>query len=383
MINTVAYFGHDVSDAAIKRRVGAFRGDGLNVIGFMKRRSDTAQADWQNVDLGRTHDGALLARIVSIFTGVFRTWKARKQLKTADAIVARNLDMLACAVMARGVSGSSAPIVYECLDVHRLMCRQDIVGGTLRKIEAWLMTRVSGLMVSSPAFLSEYFEKYHADAYRSRLVENRLVPEMLAALHGKDGARDVPTADNDTAIKKLRLGWVGILRCSRSLDILCQLAAQYPDHLQIDLHGIPSGVEVPDFEDRIAPYQNIVFHGRYRSPEDLDHIYGNMDLVWSIDFMEAGYNSLWLLPNRIYEGGYFSVPSVAVDGTETARWVAEREGGFVLQEPLLESASDLVQKLLATPDLIGKKRAALSALDRSAFVQPSGFIKQTMLELVA
>ena len=290
MINTVAYFGHDVSDAAIKRRVGAFRGDGLNVIGFMKRRSDNAEADWQNVDLGRTHDGALLSRVFSIFTGVFRTWKARKELKSADAIIARNLDMLACAVMARAVSGSSAPIVYECLDVHRLMCRDDFIGRTMRRIEAWLMTRVSGLMVSSPAFLSEYFEKYHADAYRSRLVENRLVPEMLDELHGKAGERATPLADNDVLPDKLRLGWVGILRCSRSLDIICHLAAQFPDRLQIDLHGIPSGVELPDFEDRIAPYDNIVFHGRYRSPEDLDWIYGNMDLVWSIDFMEAGYN---------------------------------------------------------------------------------------------
>ena len=39
LVRTVAYFGHDVSDAAVRRRILALEQDGLGVIGFTKRRS--------------------------------------------------------------------------------------------------------------------------------------------------------------------------------------------------------------------------------------------------------------------------------------------------------------------------------------------------------
>jgi succinoglycan biosynthesis protein ExoL len=55
----IAFFGHDAADAAVRRRVQGFRDDGLDVVGFtMRRRDDNTQVDWENVDLGRTFDGA-------------------------------------------------------------------------------------------------------------------------------------------------------------------------------------------------------------------------------------------------------------------------------------------------------------------------------------
>lgn len=378
MLNTVAYFGHDAADAAVRRRVGAFQRDDFRVIGFMKRRVAHSEPGWENIDLGRTRDGAFVHRIISVFSGTYRSWKAKHTLKSADVIIARNLDMLATAVMARGLSGSSAPIIYECLDVHRMLCRDDFIGRTMRKIEAKLISKTAGLMVSSPAFLTEYFERYHGTDYRSRLVENRLVPGMLDAARG--GTEAESPVDAEVAF---RLGWVGVLRCSRSLDILCELAGKYPDTLRIEMHGIPALVEVPDFMAKIAPFGNIRFHGRYKSPEDLERIYNSIDAVWSIDFMEDGFNSTWLLPNRIYEGGYFCVPSIAFGGTETSKWLERKQSGFVIGEPLAASAAELVERLIAEPELVAEKRRKLAALDQDAFVQPEGFMRRTVLELVA
>ena len=70
---------------------------------------------------------------------------------------------------------------------------------------------------------------------------------------------------------------------------------------------------------------NMTFSGRYRSPEDLAGIYDNLDVVWAGDFMEAGYNSVWLLPNRIYEGGYYCTPSIAPSRTQTAAWLTQHD----------------------------------------------------------
>jgi len=377
-MQTVAYFGHDVSDAAVRRRISALEQDGMRVIGFTKRRGEPTNPAWVNIDLGKTQDGALLKRFASIFTGAFRAWRARRGLKTADVIVARNLDMLASAMLANKISGAKLPVIYECLDVHRVMCRDDLVGSVLRKIEAWMMARTAGLMLSSPAFLTEYFEKYHGPQERVRLVENRMVPGMIT--HFQREETGPPETKNPN---RIRIGWIGILRCNRSLDILCGLAKTFPNELSIELYGIPARLEVPDFEARIARHANINFHGRYKSPEDLQEIYNSVDLIWAIDFMEAGLNSKWLLPNRIYEGGYFGVPPITLRDTETARWVSRRHSGFVIGEPLAETTVTLIKTLLEQPELVGDKQLALSALGEDTFVQPEGFIRETVLALAS
>ena len=82
----------------------------------------------------------------------------------------------------------------------------------------------------------------------------------------------------------------------------------YRDDLTIELHGIPARTEVPNFENRIAHHPNIYFHGRYKSPEDLEKIYGGLDLVWSIDFMEAGLNSVWLCRTEFTRAGFSPFP---------------------------------------------------------------------------
>ena len=377
-MQAVAYFGHDVLDAAVRRRIGALEQDGMRVVGFTKRRTDPVDPAWENIDLGKTKDGALLRRVLSIFTGAFRGWKARRRLKGADIIIARNLDMLACALLVNKLTGAKLPVIYECLDVHRVMCRDDAIGATLRRLEAWMMSKTEGLILSSPAFLTEYFEKYHGKQERVSLVENRMVAGMVTDFNRRPGF-----LPEKATSKKLHLGWVGILRCSHSLEVICKLAAKYPDLLQVDLHGIPSLTEVPDFHDKIAPFENIVFHGRYKSPEDLESIYKSIDIIWSIDFMEAGQNSVWLLPNRIYEGGFFSVPAIALRDTQTAKWLESKEVGFIISEPLEESMDELIMRLVKAPDLIGQKQEKLASLDSEVFIQPEGFIKDVVLELTA
>ena len=374
----IAYFGHDVSDAAVRRRIAALKQDGLDVLGFTKRRADASDPEWINIDLGQTHDGAFLQRVLSVFSGAFRAWRERDKLQDADVIIARNLDMLASALMANRFSNAKLPVIYECLDVHRLMCRDDFIGGTLRRLEGWMMSKTRGLILSSPAFLSEYFEKYHGPQKRVKLVENRIVQGLVT--------RPPSNAETVSAMNMsgpLRLGWVGILRCHRSLDIICSLAERFPQRLAIELHGIPAHTEVPDFEQRIAGHKNIAFHGRYKSPEDLEKIYNSLDVVWSIDFMEAGQNSVWLLPNRIYEGGLFSVPSVALEGTQTARWLSDKGVGLIVQEPLKETAAQLLTDLFEDRQAVHDKQAAFSKLADETFIEPAGFIRAAIEELLS
>jgi succinoglycan biosynthesis protein ExoL len=362
----IAFFGHDAADAAVRRRVQGFRDDGLDVVGFTMRRRDDVVTDWQNIDLGRTFDGAYRQRIESIFRGAKLAAAERDLLASADVIYARNLDMLITAFLAKRHTGLKTPVIYEALDVHRLLTRKDLIGLMLRRAEGALLRRTRRLVVSSPGFLENYFEVRHRGQYRETLIENRLA---AGAAYGPRPGRDAPVR---SAAEPLRLGWVGMLRCNRSLGLLVDLARQLGPKVQIVLHGTPALKEIPDFHERIQGLPNVEFHGRYKAPEDLARIYGGLDLVWAGDFMEAGYNSVWLLPNRLYEGGYYAVPPIAPEGTQTAKWINTRDVGFTVSEDLACTLPGLLRSLIANRGTIAVKRSHLLDLPDSTFVAARG-----------
>ena len=378
VMTKVAFFGHDAGDAAVRRRVQAMQDDGLAVMGFMMRRKDDVATDWDNVDLGKTRDGAFLQRVLRIFSGARVAANSLDALASVDVIYARNLDMLACAFLAKHYTRLKTPVVYESLDVHRLLTREDFIGKALRWVEKSLLRRTIGLVVSSPAFLTNHFEKYYRGLYTPFLIENRLAA-------GSDfGPR--PAAHNGAVSEncgRFVLGWVGNLRCKRSFELLCDLADRFPDTLEIRLHGQPARKEIPVFEPAIDARPNMTFAGRYRSPEDLSGIYEGLDLVWAGDFMEAGYNSVWLLPNRIYEGGYFATPAIAPNLTETAGWIEQKACGFTISEPLSETLPTLIAAVMQDRSVLESYRNRLLELPNEVFIQPEGFFSEVLARALA
>jgi succinoglycan biosynthesis protein ExoL len=373
----IAFFGHDSGDAAVRRRVRGFRDDGLDVLGFMMRRRDETSTDWDNIDIGKTFDGAYVQRVKSIFRGARLAAASKDRLAQCDVIYARNLDMLATAFLAKRYAGLKTPVIYESLDIHRLLTRDDLIGFVFRRLEGALLKRSRRLVVSSQGFLENYFEKRHAGQYTATLIENRL------AAGGDYGPRPVRDASRPTAALKLRIGWFGVLRCRRSMDLLLDVARRFPDKVEIVMHGMPALTEIPDFEDKAKSLPNVRFHGRYKAPEDLARIYGDVDVVWAGDFMEAGANSVWLLPNRLYEGGYYAVPPIAPAGTQTAQWAMARKVGWEAPEDLSQTLPGLIEGLIKDRSGIDVRRQTLLALPDETFIQPRGALKAMIEEALS
>lgn len=365
MTRRVAFFAFDWGDAAVRRRVDGFALDGIAVDGFAMHRGRAARPDWVVADLGETRDNAYLQRLTSIVRGARHAVAERVRLAKADALLARNLDMLATAFLARRMAGLETPVIYECLDIHRLMVRDDMIGRALRSAEGGMLSHTAALWVSSPAFLTEYFERHQTGRYRAELIENRMVP--VPGL-GPRPAEPV-LMDPD---RPLRLGWFGNLRCPRSMALMEQLARTFPGQLEIVLRGYPALGEIPDFEARVAACPGIHYGGRYKAPEDLAGIYAGVDLVWAGDFMDAGFNSAWLLPNRLYEGGWFACPPIAPAGVQTGRWIETHGAGFTITEPVEESLPALLTRLMSGRREISAAREALAGLADSMFLQPPG-----------
>lgn len=350
----LAYFVHDLNDPAVARRVRMLLAGGAEpvVLGF--HRGDAPPdiiAGAQAIDLGRTYDGRLGHRARATLRAALGVGRLREILADAEVVLARSLEMLLVAVAARRLCETGAGVVYECLDIHRVMLGRNLVSRAMRALERALMLRCSLLVVSSPAFTREYFEALQGLGPAARppvlLLENKVLELDRPS---------PPAAQGRPAARPWRIAWLGAIRCRRSLDILTDLARRRPDLVEVRIHGRPAYSEFADFAAQTSQTANLSFEGAYVA-DDLPRLYGDADFCWAIDYMEEGQNSAWLLPNRLYESSRFGATPIALEGVETGRFLEARGFGVRLADAIdIEAFLDQL-----TPEAYAALRARLEA----------------------
>lgn len=329
----VLYLVHDVSDPAVRRRIIMLKAGGARVTlaGFRRTASPIADVEGlQPIDLGATRDGQFGQRLAAVATAMVSIGSKLATMSRPDLIVARNLEMLAVARRARSAFQATVPIVYECLDIHRLVLRDDYLGKAMRRAERYLGRDVKLLVTSSPAFIANYFKPFGQIAAPVELVENKYFETAPVS------ADDRLKAENSVA-PPWRIGWFGALRCRRSLELLAEFSRRLDGRFEIILRGRPALSEFPDFHAFVESEPWISFRGPYRNPEDMAAIYQEVHFSWAIDFFEHGQNSEWLLPNRLYEGCRFGAVPISMGNTETGRFLNQQDIGVLLPQATPEA----------------------------------------------
>lgn len=355
----VLYLVPNLADPATARRIDMLRlgGATIDVVGFRRAGTAVPRLDVGTyLELDETFDARFVQRLTATVraSAGLRRWVTR--LQEPDLIIARNLEMLALASRLQDHWAGSPPLIYECLDIHRLMLRQDAVGTAMRAAEQHWSKKASLLITSSPAFLRNYFDIHGAPP--AQVVENKVLWD--------GSARGVnPALAASAAGSPLRIGWFGALRCARSLAALDGLATAMQGKVEVVLRGRPALNEFDDFPAAVAGRPHLHFEGPYRNPDDLPAIYSDVHLAWAIDFFEAGQNSQWLLPNRIYEGCLHGAIPVALAGTETAAFIERHGIGIVLPDIAPETLRAMLGGL--TPERLATLAWAVAALPPEHF----------------
>ena len=354
----ILYLVHNLADPAVERRVAMFREGGaeVEIAGF--RRGDSPKPSLPIdtvVELDITHDGRMLHRIAAAARAAAgaRVWS--KSLSRPDSIVARNLEMLAVANRMRGLWDVAPALVYECLDIHRLMLRQDRIGQIMRAVEQRLMRNVDTLITSSPAFLRNHF--HTLGALPALLVENKVFAPDL----GDVGRNPALVEQNDP----IRIGWFGALRCSKSLAALEAVSQRFGGRVEIVLRGRPALTEFDDFHGTVSRAAHVEYGGPFRYPTDLPALYSDVHFVWAIDFFEEGLNSSWLLPNRLYEGCLNGAIPIALAGTETAAFIERLGIGIVIPDIAQATLIALFESM--TPERMRALAAAVASQPPAMF----------------
>ncbi|MEP9399389.1 glycosyl transferase family 1 [Mesorhizobium sp. KR2-14] len=358
----VLYLVHDLSDPAVGRRVAMLQAGGAEVSLAGFRRADKPAPGLEAlapIDFGSTRDGKFAQRLAAVGKAALVLGARLRKVRRPDVIIGRNLEMLALARRARSLFSAEVPIVYECLDIHRLLLGSGGISHAMRAAERRLGDDVSLLMTSSPAFVRNYFQRFDQIEAPVLLLHNKVL-ELDRQPAARNGAP--PPAPGDPWV----IGWFGALRCRKSLELLAAFTRQAQGRFEVVLRGRPAYSEFADFDGFVAAEPHMRFEGAYRNPEDLAAIYGEVHFAWAVDFFEEGLNSSWLLPNRLYEGCLHGAIPIAMADTETGRFLAERQIGLRLEKASPDALATLLSNIDA--DGFAALRGGVTAQDRGTWV---------------
>jgi len=335
----ILYLAHDLSDPTTMKRTTMLVDGGAHVTLAGFRRTDArieSVYGCKAVDWGQTFNGGFVQRLNSVLNTVLRVSRYRALFADADVILARNLEMLAIGVRGRSLCAKKPVIVYESLDIHRLLLGHGKITKALRNLEGWLSKRASALITSSPAFIRSYFNGLSKVHLPIKLVENKVYPLPF-----------IPSNSPRLAGPPWKIGWFGAIRCRKSLDILSTLVKDSNGSIEVIIRGRPALDQFDDFHKITSATPGLQFLGPYKNPDELAGIYREVHFTWAIDMFEEGLNSAWLLPNRLYEGGVYGTVPLAIKDVETGKTLQQMGIGVTLEQPLCESLTHFFAALTA------------------------------------
>jgi succinoglycan biosynthesis protein ExoL len=372
----VTLFAPDCTDANVIKRARAFKDNGFDVFGLSYRRNRYNQdyvPEWENIHLGLIKDRQYLRRVLRMFRAGWRVFRERKQLQATTFYFARNADLAVLALLARWFTGKTVPIVYEVIDIPALIVQNNLKGKLARWLEQIILKRCDLLVTTSPGFIENYFLPIQNYTGKWFILEHRLYPPYVPPK--KERPPRVVLGDKK---KKWVIGYFGTLRCPKSWEIIKTLAQALPDKVEFYLRGRSKRIDPEDFNRNLEKLPNIRYEGEYRNPEELDELYGQVDIAWCFDFCDEQHNSRWLLPNRLYEGGYFKVPMLSAKGFEVGKYIEKLATGWTFDPPYTESLIAFLDNLTVEAYLEVKEN--YHNLPASAFVSKSDF--QEMCEMM-
>ena len=338
----IAYLVHNLNDPAVERRCIMLERGGAHVklAGFCRDETlSSTIANRHPMVLGISKDAAFADRALSTLRSAIFSSEIRAFFAGCDAVIARNLEQLAIASAIVG----ERPLIYECLDIHRSLVGKNVPARIVQAVEGSLLPRVDLLITSSPAFVDNHFARSKLDS-PIMLLENKLLVDDA----DRFAIENQPPTDGP-----IHIGWFGMLRCAKTLEVLSAIASNAPGKIEILIAGKPSPAVFPHFERSVQDLPGITFVGPYQYG-DLPRLYGRCHFAWTIDWFEEGENSSWLLPNRIYEAVAYGCVPIALSHIEVGRWLAKRRAGL-----LVEQYQDVLPALSAmSPDkLAGYQRS--------------------------
>lgn len=187
-------------------------------------------------------------------------------------------------------------IFEECDMVH--LYHRSIITPILERISKYIIRHSVATITTSEGFM-----KYHYGEYWPSnviLVANKLNNEILNC---------PPLPKKTFNPNHISIGFVGVPRSITNYLFIDYFCKNYPQH-SFHIFGAPLSIEF----EQLKKYDNCLFHGRFKNPEDLPIIYSKIDaLLCAYDYHNE--NNAYAEPNKLYEAIYFEKPFIVSSHT--------------------------------------------------------------------
>jgi len=308
------------SHARYRKRVSALQELGAQARILSFEREYYAGKPWPNgyISLGSVKHRNYLKRLLPLAKALPTV---RAAAKDSDVLYAFGLDMLALGWLASRAIGSTAKLVYEVGDLGVLAADRPC-SRILRWLERFLLSRTTVLVVTSKAYIDEYYQAVQKlEDLRYQVIENKVDPD-LTALPQVTGH---PQREEGSSPGVLRIGYFGLIRCHRSWETLKKFVERGNGRVQLYVRGL--SLTLPSFDRDVVASPHIEYGGPYVVPDDLAAMYANVDIVWIAHFMNRN-SMLRNRANRFYEACFFQKPMLAQEGSQDGRAVQDLNLGL-------------------------------------------------------
>lgn len=326
-------------------------------VGFTRYNYPCAEDGLETVILGQVKQGNYANRF---FFALSRLVLVRREAKKNDLMYCFALDSLVLAHLA--TVGMRIPIAYQVQDIRPILVGSKIKNRLSRFLEKLALGRVKHVVLSSYAYYQNHF-KIHYDLSEQSIsvIENKLEndPDPVASPGTKISLRN-PTP--------IRIGYFGMLRCSRSWEILKSAVDRAEGRLELIVRGKPVGLET--FDTDVSSSNRIFYGGSYRSPDELADLYEAVDLVWTAypyGMAKAG-NWQWARTVRFYEAGAFGKPMISQVETQDA---------YVISQYGIGMNIDMAHPQVAIKRLLSISHGELSEWSRNLLNTPRALFIHT------
>lgn len=226
-------------------------------------------------------------------------------------------------------------LYLDVADIHPIQYGGSLKSKIFRFLERISLRRGWLIVVTSPWFYWEYYRGVLHSNNSAVLIENKLSSLESTALN-ENFSKVPPNLDVVT------IAWTGILRCNTSLKLLIELCKQNPATYKVQLVGIWRGLD----SSLLSEAKSLIdfdFLGPYKS-EQLGNLIANANFIWCCDF-DDGFNSLNLLPNRLYQAIAAGKPCIAYAKSAVGKVVRMRGIGVVFNEPFPHEVDSCIKKV--------------------------------------
>ena len=342
MIKEILCFLPVVGDTKDAKRVDILQKAGykVTVVAFEREYFISRLPDCKIITIGKIENGKYIRRILIMLVSLF---KLRKIIKNFDAIYALSPDLAFMSYLSSIDLGK--PIIIDVADIREIQVSNSFFGRITRILDRFITKRSKLLVVTSGAFISDYYNKILQLSVKNYyLLENKVDYDFSI----------INTTYKDKG--KVRIGYFGVLRDNWAVELLLSLLKKYPRKYEILLSGINmiSKFDICKLNDI---QEGFSYSGPYRSPKDLQKIYKNIDLI-ALFYPEDSNDINWTKvrkicrTNRFYEACFFKKPLLAFSYSEDGRNIKKLNIGCTFSNNNLNEVIEKVNQDITHDQII-------------------------------